>query len=958
MKKQIFPLLASAALVLAVPLLSQVLPFEVFNLKQGIPQSQVTALAQDHDGYLWVGTWGGLARFNGSEFKSFFIQDGLRSSRIQELLAASNGTVWVATDGGLSRWQDHRLEMLDDPAVGTIPCLALAEDARNRVWIGSENGVAVFAEGKFSVFHPGGVRNGPRVYDILADREGILVAADNGIWRFPWNGPPLAVPGPAGIATDNYRALALTAEGLWLGTYSHGVWRRNDSGWEAYTDKTAAAKSVYQMSVQASGTLYISTNGSGLLIKRPGQAGMEHWGTDNGLPSNVINTVLEDREGSLWITTYIGGLARLSSMAWISHTEKQGLPSACVFGISPGDTADSLWLGTMRGAVHYQVRPLPKVLEIVRAKDGLGNDWVWKVLRTPNGTLWFMTDTTLRYRLHGERTIRELSPDLPIPRTVPWDMTVDGQGNFWVCGSWSSGGLARRDAEGRWKKWDRTPAGEPLTDVSRVVRRRRGGVWIAAKNASKSAAKSSLHACDGETLTMLAAPCPLSNAISTICEDSSGRLWAGSDDGLAVLETDGRWRLLNDRPGFSNHHVFFIGEDWKGKIWVNTARGVFRFLADYKAEGFTPDDGLADWETNGNGFYSDARGEIWIGTVNGLSQYNPASFSRNTEPPRLMIENVRLPSRSLEFPKQLDLAWNERTLIFNIAVLSYRNRNRSGYVYRLDGLENEWNPLSRLADLRYTNLPDGDLKLQLKPVNESGVWGETVVLPIHVRPPFWMTLWFRLGGALFLLAAALGIHRWRTMLLRRRNRELESEVGKRTAKLEYLATYDPLTALLNRRAILAFLERQLRPERGSNRQLGCIMIDLNRFKAVNDTLGHAAGDQVLKEMAAKIQECLRQGDALGRLGGDEFLVVLPGADMEALQAVTRRINDLVCRAGEGDAAITVTASCGALAVPAGSAAAAAAVLAQADDLLYQVKRAGRQDFVVAAFKTESAKMSG
>ena len=234
MKKRIFPLLALAALVLAVPLLSQVLPFEVFNLKQGIPQSQVTALAQDHDGYLWVGTWGGLTRFNGSEFKNFFIHDGLRSSRIQELLAASDGTVWVATAGGLSRWRDHRLEMLDDPAVGSIPCLALAEDARNRVWIGSENGVAVFADGKFSVFHPGGARNGPRVYDIMADREGVLVAADNGIWRFPWQGAPLSVPGPPGIATDNYRALSLTAEGLWLGTYSHGVWRRNDSGWEAF----------------------------------------------------------------------------------------------------------------------------------------------------------------------------------------------------------------------------------------------------------------------------------------------------------------------------------------------------------------------------------------------------------------------------------------------------------------------------------------------------------------------------------------------------------------------------------------------------------------------------------------------------------------------------------------------------------------------------------------------------
>jgi diguanylate cyclase (GGDEF)-like protein len=951
MKNRIFSILTMLMFALAAPLTSQVLPFEILGLKQGIPQSQVTTLAQDREGYLWVGTWGGLARFNGSEFKSFFLEDGLRSARVHELLAASDGTLWVATVAGVSRWRDHRLEMISDPAVSNIRCRALAEDNRGRVWIGTDNGVAVYEKGEFQVLHPGGDKSGPLVYDILADREGILVAAGNGLWRYSGDAPPLEAAGPAGINTVNFRALAVTAEGLWLGTYNDGIWLRNDSGWRRQTSQTAA-NSVYRMAVEPSGTLYIATSDGGLFLKRPGRAVLERWGVENGLPSNVVNAVLEDRESNLWIGTDIGGLARLSSMAVINHTEKQGLPSACVFGISQGDTPDSLWLGTMRGAVHYRVRPEPKVLETLRAGDGLGNDWVWKVLRTSDGTLWFMTDTTLRYRLKGEKTIRELSPEIPIPRTVPWDMAVDGQGNFWVCGEWSGGGLARRDQQGRWRSWKKNPAGEPLTAVSRVVRRQRGGVWLVAK--------SNFYACNGETLTPLTASCPLSRsiAISTIYEDSRGRLWAGNDAGLAVLEPDGRWLLLNDRPGFNNHHVFFISEDWKGTIWVNTARGVYRFLAGYRVEAFTPDDGLADWETNANGFFSDARGEIWIGTVNGLSQYNPAGRTANTEPPRLMVENVRLPSGLVEYPKALDLGWNERTLICNIAVLSYRNRNRTAYRYRMAGMENNWQPLRSLNELRYTNLPAGDLKLLLQPVNESGVWGGTVTLPIHVRPPFWMTLWFRLGAAFFLLAFALAVHRWRTLLLRRRNRELESEVGRRTAELEYLATFDPLTALFNRRAILSLLEKALRPERGLNRQLGCIMVDLNRFKMVNDSLGHAAGDQVLKEMAVKIQDCLRQGDALGRLGGDEFLVVLPGADLEALQAVYRRIIDLGCRVGEDNAAVTVTASCGGVSVPAGSSAMIAAVLAHADDLLYQVKRAGRQGFAVEAFASGKSPAPG
>ncbi len=944
MKNRSLAVLMLALVVLAVPLFSQVLPFEVLGLKDGIPQSQVSALAQDHEGYLWVGTWGGLARFNGSEFRNFFLADGLPNTRIQELLAGSDGTLWVATENGLARWQSHRLETLKDPAVSSVRCRALAEDADKRVWIGTDNGVAVFAGGKFSLQHPGGGKNGPLVQDILFDREGILVAADNGLWRCSANGPPQAVTAPDKVDADKFRSLAVTAEGLWLGTNGDGVWLRDDAGWRVFAGGATAPRSIYRLAVEPSGTLYIATSDGGLFRKLPGRSDLEHWGMENGLPSNSVSDVLEDRENNLWIGTDIGGLARLSGMAVINHTEKQGLPSACVFGISPGDSADSLWLGTLRGAIHYQVRPQPKVLEIVRAGDGLANEWVWKVLRTGDGTIWFMTDTALLFRRQGEKTIRALPLEVPFPRTVPYEMLIDKQGNLWGCGEWSGGGLARRGASGRWRGWNRTVTGEPLTLVNRLALRQRGGVWLVAK--------SKIYFCDGERVTPLGVPCPLAGSgnISTIFEDSRGRLWAGNHAGLAVLETDGRWRLLNDRPGFTNHHVFCIGEDWKGTIWVNTTRGAFRFLDGYNVEEFNPDDGLADWETNAYGFFSDVRGDIWIGTISGLSQYTPASRSPNSTPPRLMVESARLPKRRLEYPRSLELSWSERTLVMNIAVLSYRSRNRTWYKYRMDGMESEWQNKRDPGELRYTNLPAGELKLLLQPVNESGVEGEVVALPIRVRPPFWMTLWFRLGALLFLLLAAFLAYRWRTLLLRRRNRELEKEVGKRTAELEYLATYDPLTTLFNRRAILAFLEKELKPEHGSNRQLGCIMVDLNRFKQVNDTLGHAAGDQVLKEMAARIQECLRQGDVLGRLGGDEFLVVLPGADKEALSAVERRISALACRAGAGDATVVVTAACGAVDIPTGNTAPAATVLARADDLLYQVKRAGRQGSAIATFK--------
>lgn len=937
MKKAILAPLALSLLLLKAPLPAQVLPFEVLGLREGIPQSQVSALAQDRDGYLWVGTWGGLARFNGSGFKVFHRQDGLHSARIHEFLTAADGTLWIATVGGLSRWRDHRLEKIADPLVSAVRCRALAEDGRRRVWIGTDNGLVVQDGGQYRTLAPGGAA-GAVVHDILADREGIVVAADNGLWRYAADAPPAGLETPKGVEAGDLRGLAATPEGLWLGTNNTGLWLLGAGGWQKVDGAEAPPRSIYRLVRQPSGALYVATADNGLFIKRQGRALLEHWGMENGLPSNVVNDVLEDREGTVWVATDIGGLARLSNTAVINHGEKQGLPSSCVFGIIQGDGPDSLWLATMRGAAHYQVRPRPRVLEILDSRSGLDNEFVWKVLRSGDGVLWFLTDSALHFRRPGERAVHPLAADVPFPRTNPYDLVLDGQGNLWGCGEWSGGGLARRDAAGRWRNWKETASGEPLQAVHRLARRRAGGVYAVTR--------STFYYCDGERvspLPMLAA-CPLESSVSitAIMEDSGGRLWAGNDAGLAVLQPDGNWRSIDKSLGFEDHHVFSINEDWNGNVWVNTARGVFRFSNDLALTEFNTDDGLASLETNANGFFNDNRGDVWIGTVNGLSQHTPARHAANTEPPKLRVESVSLPRRSLEFPGFLDLSWSERTLVFRVAVLSFRNRNRAAFRYRLDSMEKEWQQgKPDLRELRYTNLPPGYQKLLLQPVNESGIWGDVVTLPLRVRPPFWMTLWFRLAALALLLAAAVGAWRWRTMLLRRRNIELEKEVGKRTAELEYLATYDPLTALLNRRAALAFLDRQLQPERGSNRQLGLIMIDLNRFKQVNDTLGHAAGDRVLQEMAALIQECLRQGDILGRLGGDEFLVVLPGADEEALRAVERRVSALACRAGEGESAVTVTAACGAVRVPPANSAPAAALLAQADDLLYQAKKAGR-----------------
>jgi diguanylate cyclase (GGDEF)-like protein len=920
--------------------LGQVLPFERFGTVEGVPQSQVSCVTQDAEGYLWVGTWGGLARYNGTGFKAFYIEDGLPSNRIHEILPARDGALWVATTNGLAHRSGRLLTPVADPAVADVRCRALAEDVTGRLWVGTDKGAAVWTGKRFEP--PRGQRaEALRIYDLLSLPEGMLAATSRGLWMYGGSGLR-EEEGPP-IPLELFRCVAQTAEGLWVGTQGRGLWHRGAGGWKAVG--STAVLDVWRLSVGASGTLYVSCNNGGLFFRRPGSSEFQRWRKENGLPSDVVSDAFEDREGNLWVGTDIGGLGRLGSLATLNFGEAAGLPSACVLGISPAGKPGEVWAGTLEGAVRFRSHPDFQVLETLTTAEGLPNNYVWKVIETPGGEVWVLTDSGWCMRKRPGGRLEEPA-GIEYADGAGVEMCLDGAGRLWLTGDDARGGLALREFSGTWRRWSRTAEGGTLATCRAVTPRRAGGVWVGFEGG--------VAACDGVTASSLAGPIPLKGFVAALLEDRRGRLWAGTDGGLAVRETDGRWRLLNGEPGFTNHHVYFIGEDAEGAVWVGTARGVFRFREGHPIQPLTPEDGLAGLEANQGAFFAEPSGAIWIGTVSGLSRFEARLQPANAAPPRLVLEGAELSGgKVIPFPVEVRTRWPERGVTFRVAVLSFRSPARCGYRARMEGIEEDWLPLKRAGDLRYTNLPPGKRHLLLQAVNESGVWGDVVRVPVEVVPSFWMTAWFRMGLLVLLAGALLAGHRWRTSLLRTRATELERVVADRTRALaranldlEQLATYESLTGLFNRRAILKALREHLEARGGMVRRFGLLLVDLDRFKQVNDNMGHAAGDQVLQVLANRIKGALREGDHMGRFGGDEFLLVLPGADLAAVESVARRVSTVSESFTSQGRTLTVTASCGGVAVGGGSAPEEADLLAEADRLLYEVKKSGGGGFRV------------
>jgi len=166
-------------------------------------------------------------------------------------------------------------------------------------------------------------------------------------------------------------------------------------------------------------------------------------------------------------------------------------------------------------------------------------------------------------------------------------------------------------------------------------------------------------------------------------------------------------------------------------------------------------------------------------------------------------------------------------------------------------------------------------------------------------------------------------------------------------KLRFQANHDTLTGLWTRAALLELLRKEIDRAVRSNTTVGVLMLDVDHFKTVNDTLGHLAGDEVLKEIANSINQATRTYDITGRYGGEEFLVVLPDCDREKTKAGAERIRDFVAshpfhaRGSE----ISVTISVGATIAPV-CGRTESEILNLADRALYQAKNAGRNCTIV------------
>ncbi len=764
---------------------------DVWTTDDDLPQNSVIALAQSHDGYLWLGTYGGLARFDGVRFVTYDTgnTEALHSNAVQALAEARDGSLWIGTaGGGLTRFQDGRFANYTvRDGLGSDNVRVLYEDAVGTLWIGTNDGLSAFRDGRFTTY---GTREGLSstvIRAIVEDEDGALWIGTNGggLDRL-MDGKITHTTVKDGLPSDFVFALLPSRDGtLWIGTNGGGLARRREGKIEVFTTRDGLPGNIiWSLHEDALGTLWIGTYGGGIARFRDGR--FTTLTTRDGLSNDFVRTLLSDREGSLWIGTYSGGLSRLRDGRFTAYSSREGLSHDVTRAIFE-DRKGTLWVGTTGGGLCRMQGVSFRCFEppdgLVGDREGHASD-VRAFYEDEEGALWVGTAGAGLFR-YADGKFRRYSTKEGLPHGNVTAISPDGKGGLWI--GTNGGGLVHY-AKGRWTR-QRVAEGRAGDFVFTTLVDRRGVLWAGTDGGGLARLEN------GQLTSFRRADGLASDIVFTLHEDSLGTLWIGTSGGLSCYR-EGRFRSFTPREGLLDEVVFRILEDGEGHFWLSGNKGVSR-VARQELEalargetrsvspiGFGTADGMKSNECSGmaNPAGWKARdGRLWFPTSRGIVVIDPTQVAPNPVPPLVKIERVVVDGEPLAL---LDVPPGKRRWDFEFTAPSFLAPRKVRFKYRLEGYDADWVQAGTDRTAHYTRLPPGRYTFRVVASSPDGVWNETGdSLSVTLRPFFWETRWFL---ALSVLAAAvLGYwaYRLRVSSLRAHRRELERLVEERTRDL-------------------------------------------------------------------------------------------------------------------------------------------------------------------------------
>ncbi|MBV9154947.1 MAG: hypothetical protein JO097_01705, partial [Acidobacteriaceae bacterium] len=769
-------------------------------------------IVQTRDGYIWLGTEFGLARFDGVRFVPWVApRQHLPSNNIRSLLAARDGTLWIGTVEGLASWRDGKVKRYAEVAGQNV--LTLLEDGDGTVWAGTFG----TPNGKLCAVQRSGVKCygsdgslGQWVYTVYQEHGQLWVHSGSGVWR--WKpGPPKRFPVRLPGSFESSQTLVQGDNGAGLIAIADGRIRQIIN--ERVSDYPLSTGdwqfTALNLLRDRDGVLWIGTLGRGLLRVHHGKTSV--FAQSDGLSGNRILSLFEDREGNIWAGT-ADGLDCFREFAVPSISVKQGLSRTSIMTVLAARD-NTVWLSALDGLNrwnngHITIYHAPSDARTegsrvrARARDapapdgGLPQQTVAEItdpelpdneagslFEDDHGRIWVSTPAGITRFEHGRfHRLRDL------PGGWVNTMIGDGHGGLWI--SYQDYGVTRVVNE---KVTERIPwsklGGHVVASALRADPTR-GGLWLGFFQGGLVYFK------DGQVRASYGKSEGLgSGRVMRLLFDHDGTLWAATEGGLSRLR-NGRITTLASSNGLPCDTVHWAIEDDRSSVWLYTACGLLRMpRTDLDAWASDPTHKVKfTLFDSSDGVRSRALlpgytprvskspdGKVWFATIESVSVIDPQNLPRNRLPPPVHIEQITVDGKAYEAARELRLPARVRNLAIQYTALSFVAPEKVHFKYKLEGQDQGWREVINDRQVQYSNLPPRSYRFRVIACNNSGVWNETGdALDFSIEPAYYQTTWFRTLCAFFFLSLLWIAYQFRVGHLRRElNMASEARLNER-----------------------------------------------------------------------------------------------------------------------------------------------------------------------------------
>ncbi len=757
-----------------------------------------------------------MSRFDGYNFVNFNNEKGLADNTIRTIMEDSNGNLWFGTDNGISFYDGHLFRTINeyDGLYGT-QVLKIYEDRHNNIWAGTDEGLnkIVFVNSYDSVniktysyldglsYH--------LIFDIYEDRyERLWLAFYGGginVLTFSDStGLQVDKLFHGTIPSDIILCIEEDSEGdLWFGTGDEGVFKIED-----FTDSSLGKiqtfnihsgfpdNTVWDILLDNEGDLWFGTDKAGVV--KYDQDQFRNYSIEQGFPDEQVLCLYQDLEGNIWTGTFSSGICRLMGEHFCHYTEEQGLTNCQIYDIDQ-DTDGNYWLASHgRGLIKLSFINGKPFSRSYTVNNGLPDNYINSIYITADNKIWLATKENGIARFEGGRFIN-YNEDSHLANNYVNCIMVDSRGQVW---SGTKEGISLLNGKGFFTI-NEDNYELPHNEVQTIIEDKTGNIWVGtlaglAKFTFEDNAMTTFDEKEGLYY----------KEIYALAEDTQGNIWIGTNGGgLFKYETGSQKeqpiKLIADNTILRSTNIVSLVFQNDSVLIVGTNIGFDKLVLDKQGEiisakNYYKSSGFIGMENNLNSIFKDNKGNIWFGTVKGVTCYKPELEKINTKPPINHLTELNLLFKKVDWaeytdslyswtllPRSLRLPHSENHLTFKWTGISLSNPENVRYKYKLDPVDKDWSPSRQLPEQTYSGISPGDYSFMVMSENENGIWSEKpFVFNFTIKPPFYQTWWFI---SIMIVLAFFGIFvyiKYREKQLIREKRILEQKVDERTAEIQ------------------------------------------------------------------------------------------------------------------------------------------------------------------------------